>query len=744
MSCCWVYRLVLVVLLLQVLERIEAWTLHNDKLRLLRRRSSVPPPSHPPEKPPRQQATALEPAVSSGSVEDYEGYSVVLSPKNERETVWNEGREFSSKRGFSWQRLWQRPTRPGSLILLRCGQSEFNVNQTFTGWADPALTPLGRQECVHAGELLLAEGFDVDVVYTSRLRRSIQSAWIVLETMNAVFLPVRKTYRLNQRMYGALQGLSKISTAQSVGDPTVQAWRNSLKARPPPLSRNDPNHPMHDRRYADLQVEEIPDTESLLDCQARARPLWQYKIKLEIASGKNVMVVAHRDSIRGLIKVLEELDDTQNIQIPNGIPLVYKFDRNLQLVRAPNPAPQLSARFLEKGDQLKTILERQTQWSTKKFLETDAERRVVSLQQSLKKLRRSQSLHSSPDTDDDRDVVNLETQTNCGKWTDDPSEFEEYDEFEIAEDQAVVPTVLPLPNNATTRGTSMPTGAFVVLIRHGRTPHNNLGLFTGWEDPPLAEDGIQDARNAGQLLRRHGFEFDVAYTSWLTRAIQTAYYVLDELDCLWLPLVKSWALNERMYGSLTGKSKKRVANEFGEEQLKKWRRGYSVRPPRTSSYSPSYPGNDLRRAKHFKDLPISWKETIFRSLEERRPSLHRRFPKTESLKDCMDRSIPFYTERIRKEAVEKGKRVLIASHENAIRGLLMHLCDVPEEAMNQLHVPNGLPLIYNVKGRCLSLLDDGSDTDPMVTHDFGPAAQYLFKACVVDDAFYEEMLQRRP
>jgi 2,3-bisphosphoglycerate-dependent phosphoglycerate mutase len=259
----------------------------------------------------------------------------------------------------------------------------------------------------------------------------------------------------------------------------------------------------------------------------------------------------------------------------------------------------------------------------------------------------------------------------------------------------------------------------------------------------LAEEGIEDAKNAGRLLKRHGFEFDVVYTSWLTRAIQTAYHALAELDCVWIPLVKSWRLNERMYGALTGKSKKMIAHEYGEEQLKKWRRGYTIRPPPTSSYSLSYPGNDVRRAKHFKDLPISWKETINRSLEQRRISIHRKFPKTESLKDCMDRSIPFYTEKIKHEAVDQGKRVLITSHENAIRGILMHLCDIPQDAMSQLHLPNGLPLVYNVKGRCITLLDDGSGEDPMTKHDFGTAAKYLFKPCELDDAFFEEMASKQ-
>jgi 2,3-bisphosphoglycerate-dependent phosphoglycerate mutase len=275
------------------------------------------------------------------------------------------------------------------------------------------------------------------------------------------------------------------------------------------------------------------------------------------------------------------------------------------------------------------------------------------------------------------------------RWTDDPAEFEEYDEFAFQgddddDDKSDQQNQIPVVNLISKESSAakkqeedhtislMPPpnrdDAFVVLIRHGRTPHNNLGLFTGWEDPPLAEGGVEDARNAGRLLKRHGFEFDVVYTSWLTRAIQTAYYAMDELDCVWLPIVKSWRLNERMYGDLTGKSKKMIANEYGEEQLKKWRRGFAIRPPPTSSYSTNYPGNVVKRTKHFTDLPYSLRETLNRSLEQRKLVLHRKFPKTESLEDCMARSIPFYTERIRKDAVDKGKRVLITSHENAIRG----------------------------------------------------------------------------
>lgn len=261
-------------------------------------------------------------------------------------------------------------------------------------------------------------------------------------------------------------------------------------------------------------------------------------------------------------------------------------------------------------------------------------------------------------------------------------------------------------------------------------------------------EGVQDARRAGRLLKRHGFEFDVVYSSQLTRAIQTGCYILDELGTRWLPLVKSWRLNERMYGALTGKSKKMIENEYGKEQLVKWRRGFKIRPPAVSSFSPDYPGNDERRTKHIRDVRISWSETIARSLERRKLVIHRKFPKAESLHDCMQRSIPFYKQRILKEAVEKNKRVLIASHENAIRGILMELCGIPEEAMQQLHLPNGVPLVYNVRGKCITLLEDDLEYEEGLTFhkttvkDFGPAAKYLFRPCELDDAFFEEMAQK--
>lgn len=532
----------------------------------------------------------------------------------------------------------------------------------------------------------------------------------------------------------------------------VQSWRNSLRACPPPHNKSDKYYPGRDRRYADLSDDQIPVSESLMDCMERTRPLWEYKISKDLKKGNNVMVVAHGNTLRGLIKLVDEISDDaiKDVYMPTGIPFVYKFDENL------NPIPpekeslltqkHASGIFLEKPGRLSMALKLEVETKEnvpgllRGSLGNSQSIRNLTLEQSLMKLKQDQELAKL--TELKRKLLFSEQNEDDteNSYYKDPAKFEKSSKSNTTYDKGF-PNLVALPPEVVVPGIGKyqkPNEPVVVLIRHGRTPHNNLGLFTGWEDCPLAEDGIEDAKEAGKILKRHGFEFDVIYSSWLNRAITTALYVLDELDQSWLPIVKSWRLNERMYGALTGKSKKMVANIYGEDQLKKWRRGFTIRPPPVSSYSFSYPGNDYRKIKYVKDLRISWTETICRSIEKREFQIHRKFPKTESLKDCMDRSIPFYTERIVPEAVDKGKRVLITSHENALRGILMHLCDIPEEAMNDLHLPNGLPIVYNVRRKCITLLDDGSGIDPMDIYDFGPAAKYLFRPCELDDEFFEQ------
>lgn len=242
--------------------------------------------------------------------------------------------------------LTRKPVEPGTLILVRHGESEWNKNKTFTGWADPDLTEQGRREVEHAARLLMAGGYKIDVVFTSRLKRAIRSVWILLQELNEVYLPVFKSWRLNERMYGALTGLSKTETAKRLGQELVQEWRGSLRSRPPPLQPKDTYWPGRERRYADLTSQQIPLTESLLDCMERTTPLWENKIKYELSQGRNVLVVAHANTLRGLVKTIDNIGDAEiqgeygsinnrsyqllshtlrvnpDVAIPTGIPIV--------------------------------------------------------------------------------------------------------------------------------------------------------------------------------------------------------------------------------------------------------------------------------------------------------------------------------------------------------------------------------------------------------------------------------------
>ncbi|KAL9186189.1 hypothetical protein ACHAXT_005427 [Thalassiosira profunda] len=678
-----------------------------------------------------------------------------------------------------------RKVEPGTLILVRHGESLWNANKTFTGWADPDLSPQGYREVEHAARLLLEGGYKVDVVFTSRLKRAIRSSWILLRELNEVYLPVFKSWRLNERMYGALTGLSKTETAERLGAELVQEWRGSLRSRPPPLTPSDKYYPGRDRHHADLSPEQIPVTESLLDCMERTKPVWLDKISYEIACGRNVLVVAHANTLRGLVKIIDNIgdDEIQDIAIPTGIPIVYQFDRDLNPI-PPSSDQQTVAQvhmkglFLEKPGLLKQAIKREVEWCAKVpgyewIMSRSSNAALTPLQKSLSKLeaqREVQEYAAQFQTDEEEDdgtdgkltLVEEDLVWEKGMYEIEDGEYFDPDHPSFEEDKDGKKTsvyeeeeelVAPIFNANGPCVTAIPAAmavpgigpvpvkkepSLIVMIRHGKTENNKLGLFTGWDDVPLATDGVEEAKEAGRLLKLHGFEFDAVYTSWLSRAIETAWYVMDEMDCLWLPIIKSWRLNERMYGDLTGLSKAMVKQRHGEKQFKAWRRGYAVNPPAVSSFSPQYPGNDIRYTKYLKDVRISLSETLIRSIESNKFSLHRKLPKSESLKDCMDRTIPYFTEQIMPEAVLKGKRVLIASSENAIRGLLMHLCDIPEEHIAGLEIPNGLPLIFDMNSKCIKLLDDGSGEDPLEKYNFGASANYLFRPCKAPDGSVDD------
>jgi 2,3-bisphosphoglycerate-dependent phosphoglycerate mutase len=221
------------------------------------------------------------------------------------------------------------------LVLLRHGQSTWNQENRFTGWTDVDLTPLGREEAVASGRLLREAGDVFDVAFTSVLKRALRTCWMVLDELDQMWIPVQRNWRLNERHYGALQGLNKAETAARHGDAQTHLWRRSFDVPPPPLPLEDPRHPAHDPRYASLDSGEQPATESLKDTIARFLPLWNGTIAPSILLGQRVLIVAHGNSLRALVKHLDGISDSAiaDLNIPTGIPLVYELDDALTPIR---------------------------------------------------------------------------------------------------------------------------------------------------------------------------------------------------------------------------------------------------------------------------------------------------------------------------------------------------------------------------------------------------------------------------
>jgi len=218
------------------------------------------------------------------------------------------------------------------IVLLRHGESEWNKDNRFTGWTDIDLTEKGIEEAKSAGKILKAEGFTFDIAYTSVLKRAIHTLWTVLDEMDLAWIPIYRTWKLNEKSYGALQGLNKAETALKYGAEQVLLWRRSYDTRPPELDLSDIRHPVNENKYSNIDKSVLPATESLKDTIERFLPYWHETIKLEILKQQKVLIVAHGNSLRALIKYLDNISDTDilNVNIPTGIPLVYDLDDSLQ------------------------------------------------------------------------------------------------------------------------------------------------------------------------------------------------------------------------------------------------------------------------------------------------------------------------------------------------------------------------------------------------------------------------------
>ena len=221
---------------------------------------------------------------------------------------------------------------PGKLILVRHGQSIWNVDNLFTGWTDVDLSAGGRSEAAQAARELLREKLSVDLAFTSVLKRAIRTLWIMLDEMDRMWIPVERSWRLNERHYGTLQGLNKSQTVAQHGEAQVKIWRRSYDIPPPPLSADDPRHPRFDPRYAVLDPQDLPATESLKHTLARVLPFWHARIAAELRAGGNVMVVAHGNSLRAMVKMLDNVPESEitELNIPTGVPLLYELDADLK------------------------------------------------------------------------------------------------------------------------------------------------------------------------------------------------------------------------------------------------------------------------------------------------------------------------------------------------------------------------------------------------------------------------------
>jgi 2,3-bisphosphoglycerate-dependent phosphoglycerate mutase len=568
---------------------------------------------------------------------------------------------------------------PGTLILVRHGESEWNAQKRFTGWTDVDLSERGTREVEHAARLLLERGFTIDITYTSVLKRAIRSSWIILRELQQVYRPMIKSWRLNERMYGALEGLSKPELANALGEDLVQKWRAGLLEKPPPMTQDHVLWHGHERKYKGIDKKLLPSTESLQDTIDRTIPLWESQILPDLKAGRNVMIVAHANSLRGLIKHIDNIDTAgiQKVGIPNGIPLVYKFDINMKPLIQKKAVAPLSGAYLEKRGLLREALAREEEHAN--YVESYDERTAKGyynaspttlLVKSLSKLDQQRKLlqlfaeHNL--------MSNSATETHgriaVSRLSDDDyqSQVDMYSKVETNKEEA--PAIGKTKKRLTVADIE---GPLMIIIRHGKTEHNKLGLFTGWDDAPLASEGRAEALLAGRILREHNVGLDVIYTSWLSRAIETAWLVMNELDSLWLPIVKTWRLNERMYGDLEGKSKPGLALELGKEIVQEWRSGFSIRPPPMTSDHKYWHGNE----KKYSDL----------SSDE--------IPVTESLEDTMERTLPLLQSKILPN-LKQGKNVMIVAHGNSLRGIVKHIDGLTSEEIQKIGIPNGIPLLF--------------------------------------------------
>ena len=636
----------------------------------------------------------------------------------------------------------------GTLTLVRHGQSEWNLANRFTGWVDVDLTARGIAEAREAGRVLkddaTFEGYDL--VVTSSLRRAVRTSCLVLSAVGSCWVPMLKDSRLNEQHSGALTGRNKRALAKEYGQEQVMRWRRGFAQPPPPISVVAPlqRTMCQDERYRRQPCDRgtrprqdvvVPRGEAFCDCLERVRECLRDTITPALSSGKNVLVVSHGNTLRALIKLIEQVSDEDafHLDMPTACPLVYRVGCDGAKVGAPQ------------GVWGSSNVERYG-----RFLYD--QQRVEQAQQIMRsQVLRNVAVSTISSSDDSSAIATCDAWSEAGVTSrkvsvgDDAESFNvrtlgaptrqpqaEPAELEVGSDgkeggtEAVITTITTPPRrNPRYEGVGGPAASSLelgaqasrelaifarrrrqvsggapdaseegrqarcslILIRHGYSEWNAENKFTGWADPPLTARGREEARLAGSLLREAGVgRIERVYCSLHERAIKTAWLLLDEMELQWVPLSYVWQLNERHYGKLTGRNKRECSEEYGLEQVQRWRRSVHEAPPPMDASAA-----EALLDERYCDVPA---------------------PSTESLAQCAERLRPF----LRGELTQTMQRVVdncgalaeldgsalevptfvISSSENVLRAMVRELEGLSDAETALIDVPHATPLVYRL------------------------------------------------
>ena len=572
-----------------------------------------------------------------------------------------------------------QPKRP-TLVLLRHGQSEWNRANLFTGWVDVDLTQEGIREARQAGQVLCKQNLKINKVYTSLLKRAVRTSCLLLSVLNQTYTPILKDVRLNEQHPGALCGQNKRQLAEKYGANQVMQWRRSWDNAPPHIDASSPLQLSiaQDVRYSSLCT--VPSGESLRECCDRVNSLWEEELKPALQAGQTVIVVSHGNTLRGLIKAIDSIsdEDIYEVDLPTAAPLVYSLDEQLRPIGCHGTwgdrGPPRRGRFLLSEEKI-----RRAQYAMRQQVLRDIS--VTSLGDAAVGETYTAPMANSRLVEFDGYTFNVRQRPPSFYESLKPAAIErvarrEYEQWRWANIES---------GDTVVSGHKKRVRCVLILVRHGRSEQNAADLFSGWSDSELTSRGREQARIAGKILSEAGIKsFEKVYTSVLTRAVKSAWLMLDEMDLQWTPMHLCWRLNERHYGALQGRDKKDCVREFGLMQVQRWRRGLHDRPPEWSACLAS--------------------DTIDRRYNQVKSD---ELPSSESLADCLARLGPFLEQELwpdMRTAVSEAHAdrdncdpvvptFCVVSSENLIRALIMQTENLTADEVAMFNVPHATPLV---------------------------------------------------